>query len=356
MRRLSWALLLAMVAAPSAAQAQGSTTQTAVTQDEVVLQGDTTPRPALPTHFGDTGLWFVPTAETLPGGRWSFSAFRSNTDLRQGFTDVSQIGVTGAVGLGDRVELFGSWRTVRLDRNMHPPVFLPSVPAFGGVAHEYPFVRRGWSDTLGGPVIAGAKASLISQSRGDAMSLAPRVSVKFPTGATWASTSDWDARFDLVASREFRQRVELTSIAGAVLRGDPDEFQLSDGITWGLGATFPTRSRLRALMEYHGEVVIKDHVVVANPPYVAEDGSIAPTLSRIFDPKHLRVGGVWQATRGMFVHAGAQYSVGTGSRDLPGTCGSVASGRCDQNAWGFDVRIGWHPGVTPSRERVRVIK
>jgi len=28
----------------------------------------------------------------------------------------------------------------------------------------------------------------------------------------------------------------------------------------------------------------------------------------------------------------------------------------DHNSWGFDIRIGWHPGVTPPRERVRVIK
>jgi len=58
------------VAAPAAAQGPAptttSTSQTAITQDETVLQGDATPRPALPTIYGDTGFWFVPTAETLP--------------------------------------------------------------------------------------------------------------------------------------------------------------------------------------------------------------------------------------------------------------------------------------------------
>jgi peptidoglycan-associated lipoprotein len=28
----------------------------------------------------------------------------------------------------------------------------------------------------------------------------------------------------------------------------------------------------------------------------------------------------------------------------------------DHSEWGFDIRVGWHPGVTPPRERVRVIK
>jgi hypothetical protein len=202
------ALLVAAFSVPSAsaqAPAQGTTTsqtQTAITQDEIVLQGDTTPRPATPTFFGDTGLWFVPTAETLPGGRMSFSVYRANYDRRQGLTDVNQFGLTAAVGIGDRVELFGSWRLVRLDRDVRP-VFVPSEPEFGGVSQEYPYVRRGFSDNLGGPVIVGGKINLLSQSRGDAMALAPRLMMKFPSGSSWASTNDWDYHFDLVASREF---------------------------------------------------------------------------------------------------------------------------------------------------------
>ena len=103
-RTLCGALCVLALASPAKGQtpAQGTTTttsQTAVTQDEIVLQGDTTPRPALPTFYGDTGLWFLSTAETLPAGRWSVSGFRANWDRRQGLTDVNQIGLTGAVGL-----------------------------------------------------------------------------------------------------------------------------------------------------------------------------------------------------------------------------------------------------------------
>ncbi len=357
-RTFSCGLLVAVLAAaPAAAQApaggQKPTTTTTtsgpvVTSDEIVLEGDTTPRPALPTFNGDTGLWFVPTAETLPGGRWSFSAFRANYDRRQGLTDVNQIGVTGAVGIGDRFELFGSWRTVRLDRDVRP-TFVPGEPAFGGVSQEYPYLRRGWSKTLGGPVIVGGKYSLISQSRGDALALAPRVMVKFPSGSTWASTNDWDGHFDLVASREFAQSIELTGLAGGVIRGDSDEFRVSDGISWGLGTTFPTRSPFRALVEWQGEFVIKDFTQVIDPPYIAEDGSIAPVLSPISDPTNFKVGGVWQAANGLFVHGGFNYSFGTDGR-------VVAGNDIEHNAWGFDVRLGWHPGVTPPRERVRRIR
>ncbi len=355
MRTFSVTALVALLAWPAAAQtpaAQGatttSTTQTAVTQDEIVLQGDTTPRPALPTFFGDTGLWFVPTADTMPSGRWSFSVFRANFDRRQGLTDVNQMGLTGAVALGDRFELFGSWRVVRLDRDVRP-AFIPSEPAFGGVSQEYPYVRRGWSKTLGGPTIVGGKFSLISQSRGDALSLAPRLMVKLPSGPTGSSTNDWDGHLGLVASREFNNSVELTGLAGAVLRGDPDEFRVSDGVEWGIGAGFPTRSPIRALVEWHGEFVIKDNTLVRNPPYVGEDGSIAPLLSPISDPTDFKVGGVWQMSNGLFVHAGMNYSFGTSGRTVGGL--DIA-----HSPLGFDIRIGWHPGVTPARQRVRVIK
>lgn len=354
-RTFCCALAVTTLAATTAAQmaaAQGSTTttttQTAITQDEIVLQGDSTPRRALPTFYGDTGFWFVPTAETLPARRVSFSVFRANFDRRQGLTDVNQIGFTGAVGLGDRFEVFGSWRTVRLDRDVRP-VFIPTDPVFGGVSQEYPYVRRGWSKTLGGPLIVGGKVSLISQSRGDALSLAPRVMVKFPSGSTWASTNDWDGHIDLVASREFGGQVELSGMAGGVIRGDPDEFRVSDGVTWGLGASFPTRSPLRALVEWQGEFVIKDNTLIINPPYVGEDGSIAPLLSPISDPTNIKIGGVWQASNGLFVHLGMNYSFGTEGRTVGGF-------DIEHNSFGLDVRIGWHPGVTPPRQRVRLIK
>ena len=353
-RTFTCALFVAALAAPAAGQApaaQGTTTttsQTAVTQDEIVLQGDATPRPALPTINGDTGFWFVPTAETMPAGRWSFSLYRSNFDRRQGLTDISQIGFTAAVAVGDRVELFGSWKTVRIDRDVRP-TFLPADPVFGGVSQEYPYMRRGWSKTLGGPVIVGAKWSMISQSRGDPMSVATRVMAKFPSGSTWSSTNDWDGHVDLVLSRELGQQIEITGLAGAVLRGDPDEFRVSDGVSWGLGASFPSRSALRALVEWQGEFVIKDNTLLITPPYIGEDGSIAPLLSPISDPTNIKFGGVWQASNGLFVHAGANYSFGTESRTVGGF-------DIDHNPWGFDIRLGWHRGVTPSRERVRVIK
>src|SRR5262249_60146383 len=138
-------------------------------------------RPALPTFYGDTGLWFVPTAETLPARNASVSVYRANFDRRQGLTDVSQIGVTAAFALTDRLELFGSWRVVRLDRDIIP-TFVPTDSRFGGVIQEFPYLRRVWSKTLGGPPIIAAKWNLISQAHNACRDLGRRFLMTLPSG------------------------------------------------------------------------------------------------------------------------------------------------------------------------------
>jgi hypothetical protein len=37
----------------------------------------------------------------------------------------------------------------------------------------------------------------------------------------------------------------LAGFAGGIWRGNPDGFTLTDGLRWGIGAGFPTRSQLR---------------------------------------------------------------------------------------------------------------
>src|SRR5512132_2813839 len=46
-------------------------------------------RPATTTFFGDTGLWYVPTGEVLPDGKWSVSVYRRGTNWVEGYTNVA---------------------------------------------------------------------------------------------------------------------------------------------------------------------------------------------------------------------------------------------------------------------------
>ena len=58
---------------------------------------DASTRPATTTFFGDTGLWFVPTAEVLAHGKWSASGYRRGTNYIQGYTNVGDFAGTFAV-------------------------------------------------------------------------------------------------------------------------------------------------------------------------------------------------------------------------------------------------------------------
>ena len=58
-------------------------------------------RPATTTFFGDTGLWYVPTAEILGKGQWSTSVYRRGTNWVQGYTNVAD--VSGKPPTGPRV-------------------------------------------------------------------------------------------------------------------------------------------------------------------------------------------------------------------------------------------------------------
>ncbi|HKC57837.1 MAG TPA: OmpA family protein [Vicinamibacterales bacterium] len=317
--------------APAAAQ---TTNQPA--QNTQSVSGES--RPGLPTFFGDTGLWFVPTADTLQTHKASFQLFRANWDERQGLTDVSNIGFTAAFGVSERVEVFGSWKIVRLRRGVRGPTFVPSDSTFGGVDQNFPYMRHNWSKNLGGTPVVGAKWSIISESRNAGMSLALRPVLEFPSGTQWGGTSELAGHLDVVASKEIAQKVQLTGTVGGIIRGDPDPFGLSNGITWGVGGIVGTRSRLRGLAEYVGERSFDDNVVLLQPPYRGDDGSVAPLESTIQDFGHIKFGAVFQAKNGMFVYGGANFSQDAGSHVIAGR-------EMTNQAWGWDVRIGWHPGV-----------
>src|SRR6202042_1367865 len=94
---------------------------------------------------------------------------------------------------------------------------------------------------------------------------------------------------------------------------------------------------VRALIEYTGDWMINPNTTTL-VPLIADDGSIAPMVSPLVNDSHVKIGAVWQMKSGMFVHGGVNYSMGTGSQLVDGTM-------VQNSPWGFDVRIGWHPGV-----------
>jgi len=199
-------------------------------------------RPATTTFFGDTGLWFVPTAEVLAHGKWSVSGYRRGTNYIQGFTNVGDFAGTFAAGLGKRAEVFGSFLfDTRVERDLRP--IFTTDPKVGGIVDRYPRANSGWSGNNVGDFHLGAKVNLVSQAtRNGPAALALRGMVKLPTGKDdkGVSTGKTDFAVDFIASSERARKVELSGYAGYEWRGQPDGVDSPSGaFRWGAGPVSP---------------------------------------------------------------------------------------------------------------------
>ena len=299
-------------------------------------------RPATTTTTGDTGLWFVPTGEVLPARKWSFSAQRVNADYEQGFTDVSNFPVTFALGLAGRAEIFGAWTVVgRIDRDVRP-LFFPTFGGLGGagVVNDYPFNSRGWSGDQPGDLWLGAKFNVSSQYRQAPAAIAFRGLVKVPTADKdeGAGTGKPDFSFDAIVSSEVNERVELSAFGGLIIRGDPDEFDLVNGVRWGIGIATPSRRSLRLTAELHGETYLDDAVVPKGPTILSQ--TLVPADSAQESPVIGTIGLTWQGRRGVFAGAALNWNARLDGRSEFGDFMDETG-----DSLGFQVRIGYHPGV-----------
>lgn len=223
------------VTAASASWAQGS-------NDQV--------RPGSSTTMGDTGLWFVPIAETMPKGKWSGGLQRVDINRSEGFTNVEDIGGMFAFGATDKIEVFGAFSRRGVDADL----ISPRLTALGQ-PQDY-LINQGWTDGFG-DILAGAKFNLRSQVQNDGVAFGARVAVNLPTAGDGMGTGKTAFTFDLIGSREFSQKVDLSAQAGFKLRTSPDGYALTNGFTWGVGAGYPSRSKFKVIGEMTGEAVLR---------------------------------------------------------------------------------------------------
>ncbi len=287
-------------------------------------------RPAVTSYWGDTGLWFIPTAEVLKPGGWAFGAYRTELDFRQGSTDVAYYPGTLAIGAGPRTEIFGAVRAVTsIDRDARP-LFAPVTTPTGGIVNEYPFVREQWTGNNFGDIYVGTKINLLSEHRRQPFAMAVRGTVKLPTaGEDNVGTGQFDYIGDAVFSKEVNRSVEFAGFAGYAFRGDPAGVSLSDGFRWGFGTAFGARSVLRFTTELHGEIPVNETVLVSPGAIVGTDGSISPILTNLDSRVNLAAGVTWQHPSGMLLGIGMNYRLG-----IEG-----------QSAVGLQLRLGFHSGV-----------
>jgi outer membrane protein OmpA-like peptidoglycan-associated protein len=265
-----------------------------------------------------------------------------NFDYEQGFTDVSNFPVSFGVGLRERAEIFGAWTVVRrIDRDVRPLFF----PTFGGVpgagvVNEYPFSSRGWSGNQLGDLWVGAKLNLTSQYRQSRAATGVRALVKIPTADRdeGVGTRKVDVALDGILSSELNDRVELSAFGGFIIRGDPDAFDLLNGVRWGVGAATPSRRSLRLTAEIHGEIYLGDAVVPRGATTLSD--AFAPADSDQESPVTGTVGLTWQSRRGVFVGAALNWNARLDGRSKFGAFTDETG-----DSLGFQFRVGYHPGV-----------
>ena len=311
-------------------------------------QSSTTPstdeatRPATTTFFGDTGLWFVPTAEVLGGGQWSVSGYRRGTNWQQGYTNVADFAGTFAVGIKNRAEIFGSLLVdTRIDRDSRP--LFVNDPTVGGFISGYPKVNQYWTGDNLGDFYLGAKVNLFSESRHDPLAFALRAIVKAPTGKSdvGVSTGKPDVSFDAILSKEADKMVEVSGYGGYEYRGSPDGFSIPTGaFRWGAGLTAPSRSMIRFVAELNGEMPSSD-TATTTTALVGVDGSRSPLLANTENITRATFGVTFQSRKGFFLGTGVSWNVPALSRvsgftDEPNVTGDY---------FDWQVRIGYHPGV-----------
>ena len=298
-------------------------------------------RPATTTFFGDTGIWFVPTAEVTPDGRIALSGYRRGTNYIQGYTNVGDFAGTFAFGLKDRAEVFGSFLVdTRIDRDVIP--LFTTDPNIGGVIDRYPRVNKQWTGDNVGDFYLGAKYNLWSQYRQNPAAIALRAIVKLPTGSSdnGVSTGKTDFSVDAIVSKETQSLVEVAAFGGYQWRGKPDGFDTPGGaFEWGAGLTFPSRNYVRFFGEINGVVPSSDTTVILTPTLLSTGGVTLPP-SAIENLTRATIGITVQSKKGLFFGVGGSWNVPTKARDLKFT---------DDDQFGdyFDwqVRIGYHPGV-----------
>ena len=303
-------------------------------------------RPATTTFLGDTGLWFVPTAEVLAHGKWSVTGYRRGTNYIQGYTNVGDFAATFAVGIRDRAEIFTSFLVdTRIDRDVRP-IFIPNNQHIGSFVDRYPRVREIWTGNDVGDWYFGGKYNFLSEFRQNPAALALRGIVKIPTGddEAGASTGKADFLFDFIGSKDVRQIVEVAGYAGYEWRGSPDGFDIPGGaFRWGGGLGFPTRSPVRINTEINGTIVSDDVASrAATTSLVGLDGSLAPLLADTVNLTRMTAAINYQHRRGFFVGTGLSWNMPKEERNL---AFAEDNDEVFSDYWDWQVRIGYHPGV-----------
>ena len=267
-------------------------------------------RPATPAYEGDTGLFHLSSAYTLPKGKFAISAFRDNYDRDPKDLDISVHGLNVAYGATSRLEIFGH---IGVQNRVDADALFQA-----GFQNDYPFVSTPW-ETGFGDFKLGVKYGFLNDYLGDAVGLAIKGVVKLPTADEAKGLGTGKASFgaDLVLSKTINYGADIHASVGYRFNGDPDSLSIGNAFRWGVGFNVPACRILQLQAEVTGSIY-------------------SDTTPKQTDPVDLVVGPVIWFAKGVFIRPAISWNLNFDDRGL---------GSSSKSYMGRQISIGYHPGT-----------
>ncbi len=236
-----------------------------------------------PSTQGSTGLFNLYLADTLRRGEVSLGLNLTHFNREPGDLDFTLFPVSITVGLHDRVEFFAAWETHRRVNGNATRVNKvgpgdPLVPArlnngMGSVGffNDSPFLDVG-SGQGSGELQGGLKFNLLSEVRGNPLSLAIQPIIKFPLSQSRTrllqglTNGTLEAGYDFILSKNVAHGGTITGNYGHLFAGNSQGIRLQHRMNYGLGLEMPIGAgKVRAIAELVGSRFFGERTQGANP-------------------------------------------------------------------------------------------
>jgi outer membrane protein OmpA-like peptidoglycan-associated protein len=296
--------------------------------------------PATPAYEGTTGLFHMPTAYSLPRGRFSASLFRDNVDRDPKDIDISIHGLSLAYGITSGIELFGNFG---FQLGIHSEALFQA-----GRVNEHPFVSRPWQDGTG-DLNAGLKIKFLDDYALDPVALAVRGMVKLPLADEEEGLGTGKPSFlaDLLLSKNLGDVIDIHGMIGYQVHVDPEEpveIDLANALRWGVGLNVPACSWFQVQAELTGVSYSGgDDEVIEGATNDPDDGNVFQEgfnpleddfgIGPQTNPMDLVIGPVISFRPGIFIRPAISWNLNFDD-----------SGLDDANSMGGHLSIGFHPG------------
>ncbi|MGB9255137.1 MAG: hypothetical protein WCC25_09915 [Candidatus Korobacteraceae bacterium] len=254
--------------------------------------------PPMPATNGTPGVYTVVTAESLPKGVFTLSGYTNKFGRAPGSATVLGVGVSGAVGLTNKITVFGQFEPYQhlhigepsqlslrqpagcLHDVFNAPIYCGGPPPGPGWVNswkgpaasyvpDFPYAAYDKSDW--GPVTLGVKVNFYSETRNDPLSVALSAGFVIPTESAATELSKFGLQsgtmnysIGLALSKTlWREFTMANNVTYVITRnpqiGNETLYTPGDEIIFGQAFIFRSQHRLQFLNEYTCEMTQEGH-------------------------------------------------------------------------------------------------